>query len=120
MSTMHIKGLAFGLLLACGTLQAQSQHVLAGATRSGPTAEVTLHFRSYYFDRLNPGDVTQAAWAAGGWVGYHSGWIGDVLRFGVGRLHLAEAVGPAGQGRLGPAAHPDRSRIRSSARATCR
>ena len=35
--------------------------------------EVTLHARTYYFDRLNPGDVTNAAWALGGWLGYSLG-----------------------------------------------
>ena len=80
-SGKHIGGLAWALLLACGSLQAQSlQYSLERAV--GPDSEVILHFRTYYFDRLNPGDVTNAAWAAGGWVGYRSGWIGDVLRFG--------------------------------------
>jgi hypothetical protein len=49
----------------------------------GRDSEVTLHLRSYYFDRLNPADVTNAAWAIGGWAGYRSGWIADALRFGV-------------------------------------
>jgi outer membrane porin, OprD family len=49
----------------------------------GRDSELTLHLRSYYFDRRNPGDVTNAAWALGGWLGYRSGWIGDVLRLGV-------------------------------------
>jgi hypothetical protein len=49
----------------------------------GRDSQVTLHLRSYYFDRNNPGDVTNAAWAIGGWLGWRSGWIGDVLRLGV-------------------------------------
>ncbi len=60
----------------------------------GPDSEVLLHFRSYYFDRQNPGDVTNAAWAAGGWVGYHSGWIADRVRFG--------AIGYTSQRLWGP------------------
>jgi hypothetical protein len=66
-------------LAACGAARAADS--LADAL--GRDSEVTLHFRTYYFDRLNPGDVTNAAWAIGGWAGYRSGWIGDMLRFGV-------------------------------------
>ena len=70
---------------------------------------MTLHFRSYYFDRLNPGDVTHAAWAAGGWVGYHSGWIGDVLRFGAVAYTSQKLWGPLdkdGSGLLAPGQEP--------------
>lgn len=49
----------------------------------GRDSQVTVHLRSYYFDRLNPGDVTNAATALGGWLGYQSGWIADRVRFGV-------------------------------------
>jgi outer membrane porin, OprD family len=49
----------------------------------GRDSEVTLHFRTYYFDRLNPSPPDNAAWTVGGWVGYRTGWIADVLRFGV-------------------------------------
>ncbi len=49
----------------------------------GRDSELTLHFRTYYFDRLNPKPPDNAAWAIGGWVGYRTGWIGDALRFGV-------------------------------------
>jgi len=92
------------VLLASGTLQAQSlQYSLERAV--GPDSEVILHFRSYYFDRLNPGDVTNAAWAAGGWVGYRSGWIGDVLRFGAVAYTSQKLWGPLdkdGSGLLAP------------------
>jgi hypothetical protein len=51
-------------------------------------ASFTLHVRSYLLDRYD-GDSTNGvgandpgAWALGGWVGYETGWIGDVLRFG--------------------------------------
>jgi hypothetical protein len=46
-------------------------------------SELTLHLRSYYFDRHKPGDVVNAAWAAGGWLAYRSGWLRDLLRVGV-------------------------------------
>ncbi|MCC6194091.1 MAG: outer membrane porin, OprD family [Burkholderiales bacterium] len=43
---------------------------------------ITVHFRSYYFDRQKPDDTQSAAWAAGGWLGYESGWVGGWLRLG--------------------------------------
>jgi len=105
MSRIRSKVLACSTaLLASGTLQAQSlQYSLERAV--GPDSEVILHFRSYYFDRLNPGDVTNAAWAAGGWVGYRSGWIGDVLRFGAVAYTSQKLWGPLdkdGSGLLAP------------------
>ena len=53
------------------------------ASALGRDSEVTLHLRTYYFDRLNPGSVQNAAWAVGGWLGYQTGWIGNVLRLGL-------------------------------------
>ena len=69
----------FLALGAAGTARASDS--LADAL--GRDSELTLHLRSYYFDRLNPTPPDNAAWAIGGWVGYRTGWIGDVLRFGV-------------------------------------
>ena len=66
-------GLSLGSAAQSGTL----------ADALGRDSVVNLHFRTYYFDRQNPGDVTNAAWAAGGWIGYQSGWIADALRLGV-------------------------------------
>ena len=105
---MHIWGQALALLLACGTLQAQSLND-ALERALGPDSEVTLHFRTYYFDRQNPGDVTQAAWAAGGWLGYHSGWIAGALRFGVVAYTSQKLWGPLdkdGSGLLAPGQEP--------------
>jgi hypothetical protein len=45
-------------------------------------AELTLHVRSYYLDRTNPVPANEVAWAGGGWIGYQTGWILDVFRFG--------------------------------------
>lgn len=44
---------------------------------------VTAHFRSYYLDRNNPDKSVNAAWATGGWLGYESGWLADILRIGL-------------------------------------
>lgn len=96
--------LAAGLLLALGaTGAARAADGLADAL--GRDSEVTLHARTYYFDRLNPGDVTNAAWAIGGWAGYRSGWIADVLRFGVVGYTSQKLWGPLdkdGSGLLAP------------------
>jgi hypothetical protein len=46
-------------------------------------AEVTAHFRTYYLDRDKPDGSKNGAWAAGGWLGYQSGWLADVFRVGV-------------------------------------
>lgn len=47
-------------------------------------ATFTIHARSYLFDEEeSSGTSDPAAWALGGWLGYRTGWIGDVLRLGV-------------------------------------
>jgi hypothetical protein len=46
-------------------------------------SKVYVHLRSYYFDRDKPDDTRSSAWAIGGWAGYESGWIADLLGFGV-------------------------------------
>ena len=45
-------------------------------------ATFTLHLRSYPLDRYDSAGTDPAAWAAGGWLGYQTDWIGDVLQFG--------------------------------------
>jgi hypothetical protein len=45
-------------------------------------AVATLHIRSYYLDRSNPSPPNNVAWAGGGWLGYETGWLGDILRLG--------------------------------------
>lgn len=45
-------------------------------------AELTVHLRSYYFDRAFPQPPASVAWAGGGWIGYETGWLLDVFRFG--------------------------------------
>jgi hypothetical protein len=46
-------------------------------------AEVTAHFRTYYLDRDKPDGSVSAAWAAGGWLGYESGWLANLFQVGV-------------------------------------
>lgn len=104
---MHSRGLAGALMLALYGGAACAADTLADAL--GRDSEVTLHLRTYYFDRQNPGDVTHAAWAAGGWLGYRSGWIGDLLRFGVVGYTSQKLWGPLdkdGSGLLAPEQEP--------------
>jgi hypothetical protein len=42
----------------------------------------TLHLRSYLFDQSHNEGDDPAAWAIGGWVGYETGWLADILKFG--------------------------------------
>ena len=44
--------------------------------------EVTLHFRSFYFNRQKSDDTFNEAWALGGWVQYASGWLLDTFAIG--------------------------------------
>jgi hypothetical protein len=46
-------------------------------------SKVDLQLRTYAMDRERPGGVANQAWAAGGWLGYRSGWLGNVLSFGL-------------------------------------
>ena len=44
--------------------------------------DLNLHFRTFYFDRINPDDSVNEAWAIGGWLEYRSGWLWDTLAMG--------------------------------------
>ena len=45
--------------------------------------EMSLHLRTFYFNRLNSAkDSNNEAWAGGGWLGYKSGWLLDTFRMG--------------------------------------
>ena len=43
---------------------------------------LNVHFRTFYFDRLNSNGTTNEAWAFGGWLAYKSGWLADTLAIG--------------------------------------
>lgn len=60
-------------------------------------SEVTLHFRSHYLDRNRTPGNDSLAWAAGGWLGYRSGWLADALRLGL-TVHTSQKLhGPSDQ-----------------------
>lgn len=58
-------------------------------------SEMTLQFRSHYLDRDKPGAADSLAWAAGGWLGYRSGWANDALRLGLTAYTSQKLLGPA-------------------------
>ena len=45
-------------------------------------ADVTLHLRTYYFNRTKPDDSVNEALAFGGWIGIKSGWLLDTFAMG--------------------------------------
>ena len=44
--------------------------------------DLTLHLRTYYFNRRHPNGTENEALAFGGWFGYRSGWLLDTLAVG--------------------------------------
>ena len=45
-------------------------------------ADLTLHLRTYYFNRTNPNESVNEALAFGGWLGIKSGWLFDTFAMG--------------------------------------
>jgi len=45
-------------------------------------ADLTLHLRTYYFNRTKPDDTVNEALAFGGWIGIKSGWLLDTFSMG--------------------------------------
>jgi hypothetical protein len=45
-------------------------------------ADLTLHLRTYYFNRTKPDDSVNEALAFGGWIGVKSGWLFDTFAMG--------------------------------------
>jgi hypothetical protein len=43
---------------------------------------LTLHLRTFYFDGTQTRGTENEAWAGGGWLGYRSGWLLDMLAIG--------------------------------------
>src|SRR6185436_16736489 len=53
----------------------------AGEPQDSRQQSLTLHFRSYYFDREKPVPPDSKASVWGGWIGYDSGWFFDRFKF---------------------------------------
>lgn len=84
---------AFGLLLIANAMSLLVTGQASSADLAPPEpdpvraaffddATFTLHVRSYLFDQSNNDGDDPAAWALGGWAGYQTGWIADILQFG--------------------------------------
>jgi outer membrane OprD family porin len=56
--------------------------------------DLRVHFRSYYFNRNNPDDSKNEAWAFGGWVSYKSGWLLDTFAMGAALYGSAPLYAP--------------------------
>ena len=56
--------------------------------------DLRLHLRSYYFNRTNPNDSINEAWAFGGWITYQSGWLFDTFAMGASLYGSAKLYGP--------------------------
>ncbi len=85
----HARARALALGMAAGisavSLPADAQS-LGDALRTflHDDAALTVHVRSYFFDRTNPVPApSNTAWAGGGWIGFETGWFYDALRFGI-------------------------------------
>lgn len=88
-------------LLAAAALLAESaqgaDNVSAWANALLRDSETTLHLRSHYLARDKSSATDSLAWAAGGWLGYRTGWIGDTLRLGLTAYTSRKLHGPANQ-----------------------
>jgi outer membrane OprD family porin len=56
--------------------------------------DLTVHFRSYYFNRTKPDDTINEAWAFGGWISYQSGWLLDTFSMGASLYGSAPLYAP--------------------------
>lgn len=63
----------------------------------GRDSETELHVRTQSLDRNKNLAPDSYAWAAGGWLGYRSGWLGDALRLGLTAYASEKIAGPADQ-----------------------
>src|SRR5262249_50781845 len=60
-------------------------------------ADLTLHLRTYYFNRTKPDETVNEAWAFGGWIGVKSGWLLDTFSMGATFYGSAPLYAPAGR-----------------------
>src|SRR5262249_42092287 len=56
--------------------------------------DLKVHFRTYFFDRINPDGTQNEAWAFGGWASYKSGWLLDTFAMGATLYGSAPLVAP--------------------------
>jgi len=56
--------------------------------------DLKVNFRSYYFNRTNPDDTVNEAWAFGGRITYQSGWLLDTFAMGASLYGSAPLYAP--------------------------
>ena len=56
--------------------------------------DLKVNFRSYYFNRTNPDDTVNEAWAFGGRITYQSGWLLDTFSMGASLYGSAPLYAP--------------------------
>ena len=56
--------------------------------------DLKVNFRSYYFNRTNPDDTVNEAWAFGGRITYQSGWLFDTFAMGASLYGSAPLYAP--------------------------
>ena len=56
---------------------------------------LTLHLRTFYFNGTQTKGTENEAWAGGGWLGYRSGWLLDMLAIGATLYGSAPIYAPA-------------------------
>jgi len=72
----------------------------AGGSLGAPDVRgqtLTLHLRTYYLDRERPVPPDFKAFAAGGWIGYDSGWFFDRFKFALTGYTSQKLDGPLDQ-----------------------
>lgn len=82
-----------GLTGAAAMAEAEAPHPLGKALLHD--SEITVHVRSHYLNRDKRHSPDSRAWAAGGWLGYRSGWAADTLRLGLTAHTSRKLYGPA-------------------------
>lgn len=61
-------------------------------------ADITVRFRSFYFNRQNDTGSDQEAWALGGWAQFSSGWLLDTFAIGGAYFTSLPAYAPEDRG----------------------
>jgi len=86
--------ITFSALAGAPTMAAaETPHPLGRALLDD--SEITVHVRSHYLNRDKRHSPDSRAWAAGGWLGYRSGWAADTLRLGLTAHASGKLYGPA-------------------------
>ena len=76
-------GLGLALSLLAGASQAAENSGNPLGNMLVRDSKFELNIRSYAMQRTRPMQPDSEAWALGGWLGYRSGWLGEVFSVGL-------------------------------------